>query len=101
MSPASAGAGYRGVVEADYYWINRERGNYRCNLCGFQYHDGDPVAHTNLSHGQAPVREGKEPTKLELVARIEERLGIATKRLWRADKATLRALLAALEGVSS
>jgi hypothetical protein len=30
----------------DFYWINQARGNYRCNKCGFQYHDGQPETHT-------------------------------------------------------
>lgn len=48
-----------GPGEGDFYWINKAEGNYRCNICGFQYHDGDPVAHCNLQHGRAPITEGK------------------------------------------
>lgn len=48
-----------GYGQGDYYWINKPAGNYRCNICGFQYHDADPIAHMNLKHGRAPVTEGK------------------------------------------
>jgi hypothetical protein len=43
-----------GEDDADFYWINRKTGNYRCLLCGYQFwvrENGTPDAHLE-EHGR-------------------------------------------------
>lgn len=52
-----------GPGEGDFYWINKAGGNYRCNVCGFQYHDGQPLKHFASAHQRAPLTVGTRRTE--------------------------------------